>query len=188
MVVASGDLDEHSMRALDERGARIDVWGIGTRLATGHPDAALGGVYKLGALRRDDGGWRLVSKRSEEEVKSSIPGILNIRRFENDEGYLADVICDEREGQRPVSGPVTTLDGLSIALEGKSKTLLQPLMRAGGVLERFDSAHRARRRAMQGLERLPEVCRALRSPQPYPVALEPELNSLRRRLWERIEG
>src|SRR6266536_6685407 len=50
-IVCSGDLDEYMITDLKERGARIDAWGVGTKLATGQADAALGGIYKLGAIR-----------------------------------------------------------------------------------------------------------------------------------------
>ena len=50
-IVCSGDLDEYMIADLKQRGAKIDVWGVGTKLSTGQPDAALGGIYKLGAIR-----------------------------------------------------------------------------------------------------------------------------------------
>src|SRR5215469_7161677 len=51
-IVGSGDLDEYMIKDLKQRGAKIDVWGVGTKLSTGQPDAALGGICKLGANRR----------------------------------------------------------------------------------------------------------------------------------------
>src|SRR5215472_4677698 len=41
-IVGSGDLDEYMIADLKQRGAKIDVWGVGTKLSTGQPDAALG--------------------------------------------------------------------------------------------------------------------------------------------------
>src|SRR5262245_25855919 len=43
-IVGSGNLDEYMIADLKQRGAKIDVWGVGTRLSTGHPDGALGGI------------------------------------------------------------------------------------------------------------------------------------------------
>ncbi|MGN0823330.1 MAG: nicotinate phosphoribosyltransferase [Candidatus Gallimonas sp.] len=50
VICASGDLDENSIRSLKEQGARIDLWGVGTKLITSADMPALGGVYKLAAV------------------------------------------------------------------------------------------------------------------------------------------
>ena len=52
-VVASNDLNERVIRDLKTQGAAIDVWGVGTQLATAYDQPALGGVYKLAALQED---------------------------------------------------------------------------------------------------------------------------------------
>ncbi|MEM7013827.1 MAG: nicotinate phosphoribosyltransferase, partial [Verrucomicrobiota bacterium] len=78
-IVASNDLDEHAVAQLKEAGAKIDVWGIGTKLVTAFDQPALGGVYKLGALRRQDGEWEFKMKIGDA-VKVSNPGILGVRR------------------------------------------------------------------------------------------------------------
>ncbi len=80
-IMASNELDEHRVRELKEGGAPITIWGVGTRLATGHPDGALDGVYKLSAIRELDGTWAYKSKRSSQPEKTSPPGILQTRRY-----------------------------------------------------------------------------------------------------------
>lgn len=74
-VVASNDLDEHEIAALRRGGARISVWGVGTRLVTAYDQPALGGVYKLAAIRRGaDAAWEYRVKLSEDPIKVSNPG------------------------------------------------------------------------------------------------------------------
>ena len=52
-IVASNDLDEHIIDKPQGTRAQIAVWGVGTKLATGYDQPALGGVYKLSARSRD---------------------------------------------------------------------------------------------------------------------------------------
>lgn len=77
-IVASNNLDEKAIGELKMGGAPIDIWGIGTRLTTGYPRGALGGVYKLAAVR--DEKWRYVSKTSDEPHKATLPGVLQVKR------------------------------------------------------------------------------------------------------------
>jgi len=52
VIVATNDLDEHLIATLKEQGAAIKVWGVGTKLVTAFDEPALGGVYKLTAVRQ----------------------------------------------------------------------------------------------------------------------------------------
>ena len=75
VIVGSNDLDEHVIASLKEEGARINVWGVGTKLATGYDQPALGGVYKLSCVRSDGNEWINKVKLSEQAIKVSTPGI-----------------------------------------------------------------------------------------------------------------
>ena len=57
------------------QGTTIDVWGGGTKLVTAYDQPALGGVYKLTAVRSADGAWQDRIKLSEETVKVTNPDI-----------------------------------------------------------------------------------------------------------------
>lgn len=82
-IVASDGLDEYAITDLKARGAKIDTWGIGTRLATSHDQPALGGVYKLAAIQNERGEWEDRIKLSENPIKTSYPGRLGVMRYEN---------------------------------------------------------------------------------------------------------
>src|SRR5256885_7039368 len=94
-IVGSGNLDEYMITDLKQRGAKIDVWGVGTKLSTGQPDGALGGIYKLGATRRPGGEWQYRIKLSEESAKASFPGSLQVRGFHEPGGtFIADAASE----------------------------------------------------------------------------------------------
>src|SRR5919106_841094 len=136
-IVCSGDLDEYTITDLKQRGAKIDVWGVGTKLATGQPDAALGGIYKLGAIRRHGKEWQYRIKVSEESAKASVPGSLQVRRFHHLDGkFMADAIYETDHG---VSEPcqivdLETEDKTNIPRNTRYSDLLVPIFRAGQVV------------------------------------------------------
>ena len=168
-IVASNDLDEYAIERLKREGAPISIWGVGTRLATGHGQAALGGVYKLGALRRGEGDWRYVIKRSEDPDKSSLPGVHQVRRFGDDDRFLGDVIYDLATG----------LD------EPGYSDLFVPVYRAGKRVRELPALRAVRQRTAEQLRSLgPDVTR-LEDPRRYPVSLSPALARLRQGLLER---
>ena len=137
-IVASNDLDEHLIASLKEQGARIDVWGVGTRLVTGGDQAALGGVYKLGAVREPGGAWRHQVKLSEQAAKTSNPGVQQVRRFSR-AGRLRrrrDLRRGERaSATRPWWWTRSTRRGASASRPGRRcEDLLVPVVRAGRVV------------------------------------------------------
>ncbi|MBP1643357.1 MAG: nicotinate phosphoribosyltransferase, partial [Acidobacteria bacterium] len=87
-ILASNNLDEHLIESLRLQGARIDTWCVGTALVTAQDDPALGGVYKLGAIRRPGEPWRARLKLSEQTAKTTTPGVLGVRRFRRPDGSL----------------------------------------------------------------------------------------------------
>ncbi len=94
-IVASNELDENIIESLKDQGAKISIWGVGTKLVTAYDQPALGGVYKLAAIKNKNGKWSYKVKLSEQNIKVSNPGIQQVRRFFNDKEIIADVIFDE---------------------------------------------------------------------------------------------
>src|SRR5438045_8379505 len=99
VILASNELDENVIASLKQQGAQITAWGVGTRLVTGADDAALGGVYKLSAMRVDGGPWKGRIKLSDQSAKISVPGILQVRRFRAGGEFTGDLIYDVEDGE-----------------------------------------------------------------------------------------
>src|SRR6266850_1505535 len=182
-ILASNELDEHLVATLKEQGAAISAWGIGTRLVTGHPDAALGGVFKLTAVRKPGGAWRPKVKLSEQTIKTSIPGVLQVSRFQGE--AVADVIYDVG---MPPEDPVTMVDPLdatrrrTIPAGTPSQDLLVPIFRAGRRVYDPPPLVEVRKRVSGELSRFHAGVKRFVNPHRYPVGLERRLHDLRTRL------
>lgn len=98
IICASGDLDEESIRSLRSQGAKIDSWGIGTKLITSADMPALGGVYKLAAVF-ENGEEIPKIKLSDTTEKITNPGQKEIYRlYDNATGRaIADYIVRSGE-------------------------------------------------------------------------------------------
>jgi len=193
-IVASNDLDEYRITALKQAGAKIDVWGVGTRLATAYDQPALGGVYKLSALRKGaEQPWQRMVKMSDTPIKTSTPGILQVRRLSRAGEAVLDLVFDEEFGL-PALEPgaeVSDIDPLSDATvslpadpELEHRDLLEAVMRGGKRVAELPSATEARAYAHAQLAAIPAPVRALDPDEAraYPVALEPRVAALKREL------
>jgi nicotinate phosphoribosyltransferase len=186
-IVASNDLDEHTIESLREQGARVDIWGVGTKLDTAFDQPALGCVYKLTAVQEPNGAWRFPVKVSEQTAKISTPGILGVRRFVDVEGrFRADMIYDEGLPPEGPGGvivdPADVLHMRSIDPAWAAHELVDPVMRAGRRVAPSPSLDQIRDRAREQLAALHPAIRRLLNPHVYPVGLERRLHDRRTQL------
>ncbi len=95
VISASNDLDEYLISNLKQQGATITSWGVGTNLITSKDNPALGGVYKLAAVKDDKGVFLPKIKLSENTEKVTNPGNKDVYRiYEKETGKIrADLIC-----------------------------------------------------------------------------------------------
>ena len=108
-VCVSGDLDEYLINDLKQQGARIDIWGVGTKLITSSDCPALGGVYKL-AAEIIDGHVVNKMKVTENPAKVTNPGIKKLLRLYDENGMaVADLIALQDE-EFDESKPLTIFD------------------------------------------------------------------------------
>ena len=186
-IVASNDLEENLITSLKQQGARIDTWGVGTQLVTAYNQAALGGVYKLAALRKaDDSGWDFTIKLSEQVVKTSIPGILQVRRYLNEYGKpRADMLYNTAEplpDQLTIVDPADNTRRLAIKPDTKFRELLEPVFRRGKRVLDLPTLAESRAHAQREVQSLDPSIRRFLNPHTYPVGLEQTLCEYRTQL------
>ncbi|MEO2016560.1 MAG: nicotinate phosphoribosyltransferase [Fuerstiella sp.] len=181
-IVASNDLDEGIIASLKKQGAQIAVWGVGTKLVTAYDQPALGGVYKLGAMQNAAGQWEPRLKLSEQAIKTSTPGMLQVRRFHNGKDTVADMIFNQLDGDPTEAIIVNPLDDTRpTRLDGQLKTddLLVPVVRSGDVVRPPEELSAIRSRAAQQLNMFQAGIRQHTDPDLYAVGLEQSLHDLK---------
>jgi nicotinate phosphoribosyltransferase len=182
-IVASNDLDEHLIQSLHHQGAKIDIWGVGTNLVTAADQPALGGVYKLAALRAPDGTWQPRIKLSEQRAKSSIPGRLQVRRFMRGGQFIADAIHDIdqpfAEGESRITDPSDPTREKVVPPDCTHTDLLQPIMRHGELLTTLPTLQAARETCAASLQSMHPTTLRLENPHTYPAGLEQTLHARR---------
>jgi nicotinate phosphoribosyltransferase len=190
VVVASNDLDEHLITSLKAQGATIGVWGVGTRLVTAYDQPALGGVYKLAAIRTPNGSWEHRIKLSEQAVKISTPGIQQVRRYSRDGLFLADMIYDVSSANTShhIVDPMDATRQKTFADDVSHEDLLVPIFRAGVLVKPLADIHEARQRCLSQMAALHPGVRRFDNPHQYPVGLERGLHELRTQLILKARG
>ena len=175
-VYASNELDEYLIESLEEQGARIDVWGVGTKLATAYDQPALGGVYKLSAIRAPGGAWEPRVKVSEQTAKVTTPGLLRVRRFSDADGrFRGDMIYDELVPPGDTCVMVDPADATrrtSYCGMDSAEELLVPVLESGRVVYEAPGVVAGRELAAAQLIRLDASHRRFLNPHVYKVGVE----------------
>ena len=97
-VCASNSLDEYLVRDLILQGAQVTNFGIGENMITSKSDPVFGGVYKLAAVKEDDGSYTPKMKLSESAEKMTIPCLKKVWRIYDQDGKaMADLITTADE-------------------------------------------------------------------------------------------
>lgn len=185
IICASNDLDEHIISSLKQQGARINLWGVGTRLATGHDQGALGGVYKLVALRDPEQPWQHRIKLSEQKIKITTPGDLQVRRFIKNGEALGDMIYDQLSGlpeRRVIIDPDDHTRRKKFADDAEVREMLEPVARRGRIVAPRCDIHELRQRVKKELGYFHEGIKRFVNPHLYPVGLEEKLHQLKARM------
>lgn len=187
-IMASNELDERIINDLKHQGAKVNVWGVGTNLVTGKEQPALDGVYKLSAIQDAQGKWLYKVKISEQLVKVTNPGILQVRRYRDERGYLADMIYDVN-GEIPMEPlAIDPLDPTRMQqVRGEYSDLLIPVVRGGKSVYVSPSLLEIQEKALSDLALFHPATRRFLYPQPYFVGLEKSLYEIKLELIRELK-
>ncbi len=186
-IVASNDLDEHIITSLKGQEASINVWGVGTKLVTAFDQPALGAVYKLSAIRIENGTYVPKIKISQQSLKINVPGIHNIKRYYSKGKAVADMVYLEEQEINPkgviIIDPIdSTRRKRIMPFFYQEEILLKPIFKDGKQLYKSPTLNSIRARAKEQLESLDKTHKRMVNPHLYPVGLEETLHQLRTEL------
>lgn len=191
VIVASNELDETLISDLKRQGAKVNVWGVGTNLVTAKDQPALDGVYKLSALRDPGGPWKYKLKLSEQMVKVSNPGILQVRRFQSKNIYVADMIYDINTSLNHETCLVDPFDPTKqkiLKKDLRGEDLLVPVFRNGKLVYDLPELEKIRDKTLDELARFPAGIKRSMNPHQYVVGMEKSLYDLKIELIKNIRS
>lgn len=166
-IFASGDLDEYAIEKLRRRGAKIDAFGVGTRMSTSSDRPYVDVVYKL-SCKVDRGVSVPAMKLSKR--KTTLPGKKQIyRQYDRDDKYSKDIISLDYE----------KIDG---------EPLLIHAMQEGIVICSAPNLDDIRKGTLENLLHLQNVYKRLKNTPSYPIVLSPALKKIKSQLARRLKN
>jgi nicotinate phosphoribosyltransferase len=165
-IFASGDLDEFKVEELLNKGAKIDAFGVGTKMGTSADKPYVDVIYKLCETMSGSGRFSPIMKLSEGKV--TLPGRKQVYRFKDENGnFSKDVIAlaDEKI---------------------KGEPLLVKVMEKGEITYDLPPLDEIRVTAAENLSKLPEKYKKVTGVPTYPVELSQDLETLIRKLKKKL--
>lgn len=180
-IFASNDLDSDTILSLKMQGAKIDVWGVGTKLITGFDQPALGAVYKIVAIEDEFGQMQHTLKLTSNIEKISTPGAKQVWRIrsENNQKPEGDLVClqDERPDlldELFMFHPQYTYINKTVK-NFTARPLLVEIFRDGKLVYDLPALEDIRAYAKESLSKQWEEHKRLLNPEQYPVDLSEKL-------------
>ena len=137
-----------------QAGARIDAFGVGTKVGVSADAPYLDIVYKL-------------ARYADRDVKKYSPGKISLAGRKQVYRKLSPAGC-----------PVEDIIGTRREKLADASALMEPVMQAGRFLGAPPNLADTRRRCAQGLAVLGDEFKALESPADYPVKISSRLSTL----------
>lgn len=182
-IAVSNQLDERLIKSLLTQDAPIDLFGVGTRLVTGHESPALDGVYKLASVNKEP-----KLKLSENVEKITLPGDKKVLRYVGDDGmfYGDGIILADESNPETIYHPLYPTKHTDVT-SFKSESLLHPVMNDGEQLiispNPKESADYAKRR----LEKLNPEHKRFENPHIFKAGVSKKLMNLRDEITENLK-
>ncbi len=176
-IVVSNDLDEYTILNLKAQGAKVDIWGIGTKLITAYDQPALGAVYKVVAIENENGVMEDTIKISSTAEKVTTPGQKKLYRIIDRENGKAEGDYITMHDEDPASEkrikmfhPVHTFISKFVT-NFEAKNLHVKVVENGNVLYENPPLEQMRRYAKENLKLLWDEYKRSLNPEEYPVDL-----------------
>lgn len=176
-IFASNGLDEKTIQNLKMQGAKIDVWGIGTKLITAYDQPTLGAVYKLVAFENEYGEMVDTIKISNNVGKMSTPGKKQVWRINDrlDGKSEGDYITLADEDPRKLSqinmfNPQFPLQQKDVS-DFTARPMLKDIWRDGEFVYTEPSLEEIRDHRIASLAALWDEYKRDLNPEVYPVDL-----------------
>ena len=184
-ICVSGDLDERLINSLLQQGAKIDSWGIGTKLITSEDLPSLGGVYKLSSILNEDGTSTPKIKLSDNHAKITNPGFKDLYRlYDRETGMaVADLITLKEEvidDSKPLTifHPVETWKQHEVE-NFRVEKLQHTIVKDGQLVYTFPTLQEVQEFSKNQLSKFWEEYLRLDLPQLYKVDLSNGLHALK---------
>ncbi|MBY5033687.1 nicotinate phosphoribosyltransferase [Streptococcus gallolyticus] len=176
-IYASNDLDENTILNLKMQKAKIDVWGVGTKLITAYDQPALGAVYKIVSIEDENGNMKDTIKLSSNAEKVSTPGKKQVWRItsrekgksEGDYITFADTDVAHLESIHMFHPTYTYINKTVENFD--AVPLLVPVFEKGELVYQLPSLQEIQDYAHKEFDKLWDEYKRVLNPQDYPVDL-----------------
>lgn len=165
-IFASGDLDEYKIAELLSKDAKIEAFGVGTKMGTSADYPYTDVIYKLSETMNGKGEFSPIMKLSEGKI--TLPGRKQVYRFKDNKGnYVKDVVALADETM-------------------KGEPLLVKVMEKGKLLYELPALDEIRETVSENLAKLPAKYKKLTNAPVYPVEQSKDLKKLIKNLTEKL--
>ncbi|EPH99623.1 MULTISPECIES: nicotinate phosphoribosyltransferase [unclassified Enterococcus] len=192
-IYASNDLDEATILNLKMQKAKIDVWGVGTKLITAYDQPALGAVFKLVSIEDENGEMIDTIKLSSNAEKVTTPGKKQVWRItRNFDGKSeGDYVTLWEEDPRKEEAifmfhPVHTFINKTVE-DFSARPILQDIFIEGKRVYELPTLDQIKEYTKQNLDSLWEEYKRDLNPQKYPVDLSTECWNHKMAIMERMK-